>query len=342
MPSRGRCAKRCAGETTRNIEREARAAGSGPFFGTYTGRMSETAAARVSAVIVHYKTPDETVEAARAVAGTAPETELVVVDNASGDPVAERLSVEAPSVRMIEEPTNRGYGAACNRGARETGREFLLVLNSDAVVQSGAIEGLVAALDSDPRAAVAGPRLENPDGTLQPSILRLPTAWRIFCESSGLAFLARGRGALRGHSATREDHSRAQSVECVKGAALLVRRSAFEQVGGFDEDFFLYAEESDLAARLRRRGWRILFEPAARVVHRGGGSGGDAVFGQVNASLALYVTRHQGRVAGTLARAVLAAGAAGRYLISLATPGERGRARRSRYRAALAGPPRRA
>jgi len=187
---------------------------------------------------------------------------------------------------------------------------------------------------------MVGPRLENPDGTLQPSILRLPTLGRIFCESSGLAALTGGR--LRGHSATREDHSRPQSVECVKGAALLVRRTAFEEVGGFDESFFLYAEESDLAARLRRRGWQVLFEPAARVVHRGGASGGDALFGQLNASLAAYVARHQGRFAGTLARAVLTAGSAARYAVSLVTPGEKGRVRRTRYRAALAGPPRRA
>src|SRR5438270_11166494 len=132
----------------------------------------------------------------------------------------------------------RGYCAGCNRGARETGRPFLLMLNSDAFVQAGAVEALVAALDSDPRAAIAGPLLTNPDGSLQPSIQRLPTLWRVFCESSGLARLSGGRATFRGHSATREDHSTAHEVESVKGAAILVRRSAFEQVGGFDESFF--------------------------------------------------------------------------------------------------------
>jgi GT2 family glycosyltransferase len=293
-------------------------------------------------VIVHYRTPDETVASAAAVAATAPEAELVVVDNASRDRIGERLRTEAPAARVIDEAENRGYGAACNLGARETSRDFLLFLNSDAVTQPGAVEALVAALDSDPRTAVAGPRLENPDGTLQPSIMRLPTLWRIFCESSGLAFLFGGRAPLRGHSATREDYSRAHAVECVKGATLLVRRTAFREVGGFDESFFLYAEESDLCARLRRSGWKILFEPAARVFHRGGSSGGDALFGQLNDSLASYVARHQGKLAGAAARLVLKAGAAARYAFSLATPGERGRVRRSRYRAALAGPPRRA
>jgi N-acetylglucosaminyl-diphospho-decaprenol L-rhamnosyltransferase len=297
------------------------------------------AARRVSAVIVHYRTPEETVAAVQALAAAAPEAELVVVDNASGDSIGRLLS-DVPSARVITASENRGYGAACNRGARETRRELLLFLNSDAVVQPGSVDALVGALDTDPRAAVVGPRLENPDGTLQPSILRLPTLGRIFSESSGLAALTGGR--LRGHSATREDHSHPQSVECVKGAALLVRRTAFEEVGGFDESFFLYAEESDLAARLRARGWRILFEPASRVVHRGGASAGDALFGQLNESLAAYVARHQGRIAAAAARLVLKGGAVARYGLSLMTPGERGRVRRLRYRAALAGPPRRA
>ncbi|HEX9147967.1 MAG TPA: glycosyltransferase family 2 protein [Thermoanaerobaculia bacterium] len=302
--------------------------------------MSLAAGRRVSAVIVHYLTRKETVESAQALAATAPETEILVVDNASGDSIEDPLRALVPSARAIRESENRGYGAACNRGARETSREFLMFLNSDAVVQPGAVDALVAALDRDSHAAVAGPRLENPDGSLQTSILRLPTLGRVFFESAGLAYLTGGR--LHGHSATSEDHARAHEVEAVKGAALLVRRTAFEEVGGFDESFFLYAEESDLAARLRRCGWRILFEPRARVVHRGGASGGDSLFGQLNESLATYVARHQGKLAGGAARFVLKAGAAARYALSLVTPGERGRIRRSKYRAALAGPPRRA
>ena len=299
--------------------------------------MSSSDVSRVSAVIVHYRTVDDTVEAARALALTAPEVEVVVVDNASEDSIATRLSAEAPAARLLAETENRGYGAACNRGAHETSRPFVLLLNSDAVVQPGAVDALVAALERDPRAAAVGPLLVNSDGSFQPSILRLPTLWRIFCESSGLAFLAGGRGPFRGHSATREDHSSAHAVESVKGAAILVRRSVFEEVGGFDESFFLYAEESDLAARLRRHGWRILFEPAAQVVHRGGVSGGDVLFGQLNDSLAGYVGRHQGKLAAAAARFVLKAGAVARYAVSLLTPGERGRVRRARYRAALAG-----
>jgi N-acetylglucosaminyl-diphospho-decaprenol L-rhamnosyltransferase len=299
--------------------------------------MSSPAAGRVSAVIVHYRTPAETVAAARAVADTARGTEIVVVDNASGDSIGPRLAAEVPAARLLVETENRGYGAACNRGARETSRPLLLLLNSDAFVGAGAVESLAAALEADPGAAAVGPRLENPDGSLQPSIQRLPSLRRIFFESSGLAHLSGDRGPFRGHSATRENHSFARPVESLRGAALLVRRTAFEQAGGFDETFFLYAEETDLMARWRRLGWRLLFEPSARVVHRGGASGGDALFRQLHEGLVRHVARHQGATAARLARIFLRAGAAARYMLSLVTPGERGRTRRARYRAALAG-----
>ena len=296
---------------------------------------AERAAGKVAAVIVNYRTPGETAIAAAAVAGSAPEAEVVVVDNASGDRVAEALAREAPGARLVEESVNRGYGAACNRGARETDRPYLLFLNSDAVVGPGAVAALADALDRDAGLAAVGPRLRNPDGSLQKSIRRLPTPWRIFCESAGLAFLSGGRAPLEGHTATRQDHTWAREVEALMGAALLVRRAAFEEAGGFDEAFFLYAEETDLMARWRERGWRLFYEPGAEVVHAGGRSGGDRLFGQLHASLVRYARKHHGRAAARLAGLVLDGGAAVRYAAALATPGECGRARRARYRAAL-------
>ena len=291
---------------------------------------------RVSAVIVHYKTPEDTVASAAAVARDAPDAEIVVVDNASGDDVASRLAAEVgPRVRVRTETVNRGYGAACNRGARETSRPYLLFLNSDAVIGHGAVAALLAALDADPGAACAGPQLVGSDGAAQASIRLLPTPWRIFCESSGLAFLTGGRRPFSGHTATRQDSGRARSVEALMGAALLVRRSAFDGIGGFDEDFFLYAEETDLMERWRREGWRIRYVPEAKVLHAGGRSGGDRLFGQLHASLVRYVAKHHGRGAARLSAAVLDAGAALRYAAACLTPGDRGRRRRVRYASAL-------
>jgi hypothetical protein len=291
---------------------------------------------RVGAVVVHYRTPEETLAAARSVAQTSPDAGITVVDNASGDSIAERLAAAVPKARVLTEPSNRGYGAGCNRGARDSEEEFLLFLNSDARVLPGAVAALESALLADPRAAVAGPGLQNPDGTPQASIQRFPTPWRIFCESSGLAALSGGR-LFRGHTKSREDHARAGEIETLKGAVLLVRRAAFEEVGGFDEDFFLYAEETDLMRRLSDRGWRTLFVPQARALHSGGGSGGDSLFGLVHEGLARYVRKHHGPAGARFAAASLWLGAAARYAAALVTPGEAGRRRRIRYRSALRG-----
>ena len=114
-------------------------------------------------------------------------------------------------------------------------------------------------------------------------------------------------------------------------------RSDFERAGGFDEAFFLYAEETDLLARWRGFGREIVFEPRAEVVHEGGASAGDRLFGELHVSLVRYAAKHHGKAAAAAARASLSAGAALRYAIALLTPGERGRARRARYRAALSG-----
>ena len=274
----------------------------------------------------------------KAVARHAPGAEVVVVDNASGDEIRGRLEADAPGARVLVEAVNRGFGAACNRGARETSRPYILFLNSDAYVRPGAVAALVATLDADSRAAAAGPRLIGPDGRPQSSIRRLPTPWRIFSESAGLAFLAGGREPFSGHAATRQDHGRAGSVPALMGAALLVRRSAFEEVGGFDEDFFLYAEETDLMARWKGRQWRVRYDPGAEVIHEGGRSGGDALFGQLHASLERYTAKHHGPLAARFVRAVLGGGAVLRYAAAVMTPGDSGRRRRARYRAALRGP----
>ncbi|HKF43749.1 MAG TPA: glycosyltransferase family 2 protein [Thermoanaerobaculia bacterium] len=290
----------------------------------------------VSVVIVHYRTPEETCAAARSVEKTAPAAEILVVDNASGDSISERLSRAAPTARVATEASNRGYGAACNRGARETSGELLLFLNSDARLLRGSVEALMKSLESSPGAAAAGPLLLDPDGTPQPSIQRFPTPWRIFCESSGLASLFGGR-VFRGHTKTAEDHGSLHAVETLKGAALLLRRSDFEAAGGFDETFFLYGEETDLIRRLADRCREVLFVPQAEVVHSGGGSGGDALFGLVHEGLRRYVLKHHGPGAARFAAACLWLGATGRYVLALVTPGEGGKRRRLRYRSALKG-----
>ena len=216
---------------------------------------------------------------------------------------------------------------------------YLLFLNSDAVVRPGAVAALLAALDSDPRAAAAGPRLTHPGRFAPASIRRLPTPWRIFCESSGLAFLSGGREPFAGHAATRQDHAVARRVEALMGAALLVRRSAFEEVGGFDEGFFLYAEETDLMARWRARGWGSCTSPRPRSCTRAAAPAGDRLFGQLHASLVHYARKHHGaaaRASGGRGRSTAARRCVMWRRCSRRASGAA--SRRARYRAALSRP----
>jgi hypothetical protein len=144
--------------------------------------------------------------------------------------------------------------------------------------------------------------------------------------------LACGRAPFSGHAQTRQDHTSLRRVEALMGAALLVRRSAFEEAGGFDESFFLYAEETDLMARWRDRGWGILYVPEAEVTHAGGRSGGDRLFGQLHASLVRYTRKHHGNAAAMLASRAWRRRSTGTPPWSRR---EYGRARRARYCAAL-------
>lgn len=195
--------------------------------------------------------------------------ETIVVDNASSDGSADLVAERFPAARLLRNARNEGFARAVNRGAAAARAPFLLVLNSDARLQADALRRLLSRAASQARAAIVGPQLRNEDGTFQGSHARFPTLWQELLVLSGTGRLLRGAAyPSRGP----EDGRGARPVDWVGGACLLVRRDAFAAVGGFDEGYFMYAEETDLCYRLRRAGWQIWYEPAAVVVHLGGGS----------------------------------------------------------------------
>ncbi len=196
----------------------------------------------------------------------------VVVDNASSDGSAQVVRASDPAATVVETGANLGFGSAANRGVAATLSPYVLILNPDTVVEPGTVKALSQALDSDPGLAVVGPRIENLDGSLYPSVRRFPNLAVAFGHAFlGLVWPAnpysrRYRMLDWGH-----EHP-AADVDWVGGACFLVRRAAFDVVGGFDEAFFMYVEDVDLCWRLGRAGWRIGYEPAGRVVHALGGS----------------------------------------------------------------------
>jgi GT2 family glycosyltransferase len=197
--------------------------------------------------------------------------ETTVVDSGSTDGSAELVRTSFPGVRVLE-IENRGFGAAMNAGVDASSGDYLLLLNADTWAADGAVAQLIRCLDDDQRNAIVGPRLSNPDGSLQRSVRGFPTPWRLVTEYFFLRWFAPRSRALNAFYGAGFDHQSQRGAEFLVGAVLLARRSAFEEAGGFDTDFFMFNEEVDLCYRLTQAGWRILFCPSAEFTHVGGAS----------------------------------------------------------------------
>lgn len=198
--------------------------------------------------------------------------EIVVVDNASSDGSAEMVRRRYPGVKLIANRHNPGYGAAANQAIAASGRPFLLLLNSDTQLQTGCLKALGQYMEEHPRFGLLGPRLSNPDGSLQPSCYPFPTLLPVFLQETRLERLVAVLPLLRERYLRTWSHDRPRRVPWVLGAALAIRRTAFEEVGGFDPGFYLYAEEVDLCLRMAQAGWETHFIPQAGVIHTGGAS----------------------------------------------------------------------
>jgi GT2 family glycosyltransferase len=199
--------------------------------------------------------------------------EVVVVDNASTDGSREWLTSLGERVRLIANTQNVGFGQANNQAFAATSSPLLFLLNSDAEVDKGTIDKLVAAISKDERIGAVGPRLINPDGTLQASVWRNPvTPFETVTNALRLYRLIPRR--LRGELLLgyHWDHSKRRRARMLSGAALMVKRKMVDEVGGFDERFHMYGEDTEWSLRIVRAGWWMIFEPGATVMHHGGQS----------------------------------------------------------------------
>lgn len=199
--------------------------------------------------------------------------EVIVSDNGSQDGSTEMVKEYFPSVVLIENGDNLGFAKANNVAFLHCRGRYVLLLNPDALVLSGAIERLVRFMDSTPVAAAAGARLYNEDGSLQFSIRKFPTLLGQMAESFFLHELFPRMSRFGEIIKDPKAYERQGEVEWVTGAALMLRREALEDVGLLDERFFMYSEEKDWCFRARKKGWKIYFTPDARFVHVHGDSG---------------------------------------------------------------------
>jgi GT2 family glycosyltransferase len=219
-------------------------------------------------VIVSYNVRDLLRDCLRALSGL----HVIVVDNASSDGSAAMARTEFPAVELIANENNRGFAAACNQGIAASAEEFILILNPDTLVTPAALQTLLDVMQAEPRAGACGPRILNPDGSLQPSCRRFPTLPRLLLDEFGFGKLFPHSRFFGGYRMTWWAHDQLREVDQLMGAALLLRRAALKQVGTFDERFFMYFEEVDLCLRLHDAGWKVLFVREGQVMHHGGRS----------------------------------------------------------------------
>lgn len=210
--------------------------------------------------------------------------ETIVVDNGSTDESAEMTAHEFPRVRVIRNPENRGFAAAVNLGYRSSSGEAVLLLNSDTRLIPGEAAKMLAHMESDPAVGIVGPQLVYEDMRPQRSFALTPSLALELFPRSLLERLLPGRFRTKGRGLALPT-----DVESLIGAALLVRSSVFEALGGFDERFFFYLEETDFCLRAGRQGYRVVFFPGARLIHLQGKTVKQSwVAGRIEYSISLY------------------------------------------------------
>jgi GT2 family glycosyltransferase len=264
--------------------------------------------------------------------------ETIVVDAGSSDGSAEMVAREFPQARLIARAENLGYSRGNNLGLAAAGGRYLLVLNPDTAAEAGALAALAAYADEHPRAGILGPQLLNADGTPQSSRRRFPTLATAVFESTWLQRSAPSR-VLDRYYARDLPQGAACEVDWLTGACLLIRRAVYEQIGGFDEGFFMYSEELDYCRRARAAGWQVAHVPAARVYHFEGKSSEQAPSAErhirFQASKIRYFRKYHGRAAALALRLFLAASYAHQYLLegAKALAGHKREMRQGRMRA---------
>jgi GT2 family glycosyltransferase len=222
--------------------------------------------------------------------------ELIVIENVP-DGSADVAAELAPGATVIRNPRPLGFAANCNAGlARARGRHALL-LNPDVRVHPGALDALVAFMDGTPDAGVAGPRLHNPDGTLQFSCRRFSTPFLFALRGLGLERLLTRYPPQRAALMQDWDHAETREVDWVLGAAMIVRRRALEQVGPLDPAYFLYCEDQDWCYRMWTAGWKVVYVPAAVMTHTHRRASADSLFSRwkwIHVRSTLRMFRKQG------------------------------------------------
>ncbi|NOZ75931.1 MAG: glycosyltransferase [FCB group bacterium] len=277
----------------------------------------------VSVLIVNYNVRDYIIHCIQSVrqsdySGTV---EIIVVDNHSFDDSVAMIRKQFPEITVLANATNRGFGKAVNQAAEKATGDYFLILNPDTVVQENSISRLITYVQTHPEIGMVGPKILNADGTLQPACKRsFPTLSVALPKILGLSSLfPKSRWAGK-YNLTYLDENQPHSVDAVSGSCMLVPKTIFHEVGGFDPAFFMFGEDLDLCYRIKTLGKEIHYTPTTQIVHYQGESVKSAPFDSLNAfytAMIHFSEKHFSRTYSFLTRRLISIGIRIRRLISL-------------------------
>jgi GT2 family glycosyltransferase len=230
----------------------------------------------ISVIIVSWNTKGYLEECLQSLVDppSARSLEIIVVDNDSTDGSPEMVEARFPQVKLIRSGENLGFAKANNLAIRASSGKYISLVNSDAKVLPGCLDRLADYLDQNPDVGNVGPRVLNPDISMQSTCRRFPGIWNNFCTATGLATAFRKNRFFSGEHMFFFPHDRVLEVDVLVGCFWMMRREAVNQVGLLDESFFMYGEDVDWCRRLWKAGWKAVFVPTGVAIHYRGGSSG--------------------------------------------------------------------
>lgn len=225
----------------------------------------------LAVVVVNHDSGDSLLRCVRSVFEAAGDLTLqvVVIDNDSRDGSAVSAASSLPQLQLIQNEENRGFPAAANQGMRATRSDFVLLVNPDAQIVAGTLERFLKVARDRPKAGAIGALTRNPDGSIYPSARKVPSLLQGAVHTLVGPFWAQNPMS-RAYRMAGWDRLSERRVDWVSGSSVLLRRAALDQVGVFDERFFMYVEDMDLCTRLRAAGWEVWFSPELEIEHAGG------------------------------------------------------------------------
>jgi GT2 family glycosyltransferase len=267
------------------------------------------------------------------------ELELIVVDNNSSDGSVEAIRRAFPRVKLVAKTENRGFAGGVNPGTKIATQPLILLLNSDVQTSRRSIEEAARYMAESPQVGILGPQILSPERNPQPSAWRDPSLAWLVLSALGLNKLK----PLNFERYRERPFTEAIEVDCVSGCAMLIQRDLLNELGGFDEDYFMYFEETDLCVRARRHGKKVHHAPIGEFLHEEGGTSKTVrlrTFLDFRRSQILFHRKHGGVLAAVAARGLLAVGSALRVpplaALSMTRASEQARAQLDLHRKGVA------